>query len=195
MSSIYTSHSFQNFTKDYENIVKICSAGLKIPPISGKDASLLLHSLLSQVSEESFQDITQLITTEFRPVMLSESSTSSWRSGQLPNHFREFGLNHPHNMFYLTSIIPAHFGQLQQVISYMFIQLILNNQVYDLPSECHVVDVVALIENNGGKLKKSWTKLDSDEQLYSCWSLLQLLDILVLGVSGSNNPGNFLSKT
>ena len=41
MSSINASQSFQNFTQDYENIVKICSAGLKIPPISGKDCSLI----------------------------------------------------------------------------------------------------------------------------------------------------------
>ena len=146
--------------------------------------SKLLYNLLIQISEESFQDITQLITAGFCPAKMSESSTSTWRSEQLPGHFSVHGLNHPHNMVHLTSLLPAHSPHLQQLVSYMFIQLILNNQDCDLPGECHVEDLTARLEINDGELKKSWVKLDVDEQLYSCFCLLLLLDILVLRVSG-----------
>ena len=146
--------------------------------------SLLLSRLLSQLSEEeSFQDLAQLLSTEFRPAKMSESSTSCWSPEECPEHWRELGQNHPHNMLHLTSLLPAHFSQLQQLLSFMFIQLILNNEDCDLPSECHVEDLIALLENNGGELKKFWAKLDEEEQLYSCWCLLQLLEILVLRVS------------
>ena len=147
-----------------------------------QNISSLLSNLLIQLSEESFQDIAQLLTAALRPAEMSESSSSGWGSGQLPEHFRAVGLNHPHNMLYLTSLLPGHFSRLQQLVSFMFIQLIINSQDCDLPDECHVMDVIDLLENNGGQLKKSWAKLDADEELYSCWCLLQLLDILVLKV-------------
>ena len=147
--------------------------------------SKLLYNLLIQISDESFQDITQLITAQFCPAKMSESSTSAWRSEQLPGHFSVLGLNHPHNMVYLTSLLPSHSPHLQQLVSFMFIQLILNKQDCDLPEECHLEDLTNLLELNdgGGELKNSWVKLDVDEQLYSCFCLLQLLDILVLRVS------------
>ena len=51
MSEIYSSSSYQAFSADYEQIMEICSSGLKIPEISGKDATLLLHSLRQNVND------------------------------------------------------------------------------------------------------------------------------------------------
>ena len=51
MSSIHGSSSYKAFNADYEQIMAICSSGLKIPQISGKDASLLLCSLRPDVND------------------------------------------------------------------------------------------------------------------------------------------------
>ena len=51
MEDIWSSSSFQAYNADYEHILKICTAGLQIPSISGKDAVLLLHSLRANVND------------------------------------------------------------------------------------------------------------------------------------------------
>ena len=51
MSEIHSSSSYQAFNADYEQIMAICSSGLKIPKISGKDATLLLQSLRPEVND------------------------------------------------------------------------------------------------------------------------------------------------
>ena len=51
MSDIHSSTSFQRYNSDYEQIMKICTAGMKIPAITGKDASVLLHSLRPEVND------------------------------------------------------------------------------------------------------------------------------------------------
>ena len=51
MSGIHASSSYQAFNSDYKHIMAICRAGLKIPELSGKDASLLLHSLKADVND------------------------------------------------------------------------------------------------------------------------------------------------
>lgn len=51
LTTIHSSSSYCQIKQDYEHVVKICSAGLQIPPISGKDAMLLLHSLKPEVND------------------------------------------------------------------------------------------------------------------------------------------------
>ena len=51
MENIHSSASFQRYNSDYEQIMKICTAGMKIPAISGKDATVLLHSLRPEVND------------------------------------------------------------------------------------------------------------------------------------------------
>ena len=51
MTTIHSSSSYCQIKQDYEHVVKICSAGIRIPPISGKDAMLLLHSLKPEVND------------------------------------------------------------------------------------------------------------------------------------------------
>ena len=51
MDKIRGSASFQQYDADYQQILKICSAGLQIPQISGKDAVMLLHSLRPEVTD------------------------------------------------------------------------------------------------------------------------------------------------
>ena len=51
MAPIHSSTSYMRIEQDYEQILKICSAGLKIPPISGKDAMMLLMNLKPDVND------------------------------------------------------------------------------------------------------------------------------------------------
>ena len=51
MDNIWSSPSFQAYDADYQHIIKICSSGLQIPAISGRDAVLLLHSLKAEVND------------------------------------------------------------------------------------------------------------------------------------------------
>ena len=51
MDDILSSPSFKTFDVDYQHILKICTAGLQIPPISGRDSLLLLYSLKADVND------------------------------------------------------------------------------------------------------------------------------------------------
>ena len=51
MSPLHSSNSFQETLLDYENILKIARHGEKIPPISPKDSTELLHSLKANVND------------------------------------------------------------------------------------------------------------------------------------------------
>ena len=51
MTSVHASSSYQSCHADYMHVLEICNAGVNIPPISGKDASLLLHSLRCDVND------------------------------------------------------------------------------------------------------------------------------------------------
>ena len=51
MSPIYASSSYQSTLSDYEHILKICGAGLKIPEISPIQAMEILHSLKPDVND------------------------------------------------------------------------------------------------------------------------------------------------
>ena len=51
MSKIYSSPSFISTATDYSNIRKICSSGLKIPPISSRDATEILYDLKPDVND------------------------------------------------------------------------------------------------------------------------------------------------
>ena len=51
MSPIYSSPPFQETLLDYHNILKIAKEGEKIPPISPKDSTELLHSLKADVND------------------------------------------------------------------------------------------------------------------------------------------------
>ena len=123
-------------------------------PVILNDITSLLHCLLSRLDKENdCQD--------------------------LPDHFQTDGKNHPHNMLHLTSLIPSQFSNLKQLVSYMNIQLILGTSECDLPSECHVEDVMELISKDDSRLRREWCELDECEQYYCCWVLLHLLDIIV----------------
>ena len=54
MSKIYSSPSYQSTLSDYSTIRQICSAGLKIPDISPKDATDILYSLKPDVNDLFF---------------------------------------------------------------------------------------------------------------------------------------------
>jgi hypothetical protein len=51
MTDIHASASFKRYNEDYKHIMKICSAGVQIPSLSGKDAMALLHSLRADVND------------------------------------------------------------------------------------------------------------------------------------------------
>ena len=51
MTPIHDSSSYKQIKTDYDLILRICSAGIKVPPITGKDAMLLLHSLKPDVND------------------------------------------------------------------------------------------------------------------------------------------------
>ena len=51
MEPIHSSTSYKQIKQDYDLILKICSAGLKIPPISGKAAMALLLTLKLDVND------------------------------------------------------------------------------------------------------------------------------------------------
>ena len=51
MSSIHSTPSYQSALSDYSTIRKICSAGLKIPEISPKDATEILYNLKPDVND------------------------------------------------------------------------------------------------------------------------------------------------
>ena len=51
MTNIYSSPSYQSAASDYATIRKICSTGLKIPPISARDATDILYSLKPDVND------------------------------------------------------------------------------------------------------------------------------------------------
>ena len=51
MTKIYSSPSYQSAASDYATIRKICSTGLKIPPISARDATEILYSLKPDVND------------------------------------------------------------------------------------------------------------------------------------------------
>ena len=51
MSYIHSTPEYQNTLSDYENIIKICSEGNKIPPISPCDSTDILLNLKSTVSD------------------------------------------------------------------------------------------------------------------------------------------------
>ena len=51
MSAIHDSASFRSCQADYKHVLEICQEGVQIPPISGKDATILLHSLRSEVND------------------------------------------------------------------------------------------------------------------------------------------------
>lgn len=150
-------------------------------PELSQDISTLLYWLFTRVGSEDFQDIAELLTSLFLPGVLSDGQLqpSLW-SVSLPEYFIKQGKNHPHNMLHLTRLLPSHFPQLKQLVCFMNIQLILNSSECDLPSECHLEDVLSLVRKDDNKLHQNWTQLDREEQHYSCWSLLHLLDILVL---------------
>ena len=51
MTKIYSSPSFISAASDYSIIRKICSAGLRIPPISARDATEILYDLKPDVND------------------------------------------------------------------------------------------------------------------------------------------------
>ena len=51
MSGITNSDSFKQYSSDYEHIIQICQAGIKIPNLSLDDASTLLRSLKPDVND------------------------------------------------------------------------------------------------------------------------------------------------
>ena len=51
MSHIHSSPSYQSIFSDYSTIRKICSSGLKIPPISPRDATEILYNLKPDVND------------------------------------------------------------------------------------------------------------------------------------------------
>ena len=51
MASIHSTQEFQNTLLDYENILKICRKGEKIPAISAKQSTEILLSLRSEVND------------------------------------------------------------------------------------------------------------------------------------------------
>ena len=51
MSNIHSSPSFQAVSSDYATIRKICSSGIKIPPISSREATEVLYSLKPDVND------------------------------------------------------------------------------------------------------------------------------------------------
>ena len=51
MTSIHRSTSYQRYSADYENILKICSSGLQIPQVSNEDTERLLKSLKADVND------------------------------------------------------------------------------------------------------------------------------------------------
>jgi len=154
-------------------------------PSTSQDISTLLHCLLWRLNTPvDIQDLAELLTSLFQPRKLSSECGSGW---VLPDHFLSRGMNHPHNMLHLTSLIPSHATQLKQLVCYMNLQLILDNPECDLPAECHVEDVVDIIKTDDNRLGNNWSLLDTSGQYYCCWSLLQLLDILVQ-LDGDNYP-------
>ena len=51
MDSIHSSSSYKRYCADYDHILQICGAGLKIPPVTGEDAEKLLLSLKGDVND------------------------------------------------------------------------------------------------------------------------------------------------
>ena len=152
-------------------------------PTISQDISTLLGCLLWRLNtQDDIQDLAELLTSLFLPQNLLTMSGDCGSSWVLPDHFLSRGLNHPHNMLHITSLIPGHAKQLKQLVCFMNIQLILNNSdnlECDLPPECHVDDVLEILGNDDNLLGKNWSELDTSGQYYCCWTLLHLLDILV----------------
>ena len=51
MTKIQSSESYSRFNLDYETIVKICQAGIRIPEISGEKAVQILYDMKADVND------------------------------------------------------------------------------------------------------------------------------------------------
>ena len=165
-------------------------------PTVSQDISTLLGRFLWRLNtQDDIQDLAELLTSLFLPQNLLTMSGDCGSSWVLPDHFLSRGLNHPHNMLHLTHLIPGHANQLKQLVCFMNIQLILNNSVPDLPSECHVEDVLKILGNGDNLLGKNWSQLDTSGQYYCCWTLLHLMDILVQLDGENYQTGSLRNKS
>ena len=100
------------------------SACLKSPRVM-MSATNFLHCLLDFVKDNSdVQDVVEMISNRFLPREIS-SEACSWSLDTCPPHMGPHGHNHPHNMLHLTSVFPRAVRPVQQLLAYIYIQIIL----------------------------------------------------------------------
>ena len=95
-------------------------------------ATNFLHCLLNFVTDNSdIQDVVEMISNRFLPREIS-SDACSWSLDTCPPHMASHGHNHPHNMLHLTSVFPRAVRPVQQLLAYIFLQMILGYAVSEI---------------------------------------------------------------
>ena len=89
-------------------------------------AATLLHCLLDLVGSRTADilDVVEMVTNRWRPVQVT-AAAASWGPGEVPAEMTELGHNHPHNMLALATLFPPAARHLQQLLAFIYIQMIL----------------------------------------------------------------------
>ena len=89
-------------------------------------AATLLHCLLDLVGSRTADilDVVEMVTNRWRPVQVA-AAAASWGPGEVPAEMTELGHNHPHNMLALATLFPPAARHLQQLLAFIYIQMIL----------------------------------------------------------------------
>ena len=94
-------------------------------------ATNFLHCLLDFVGQNSdIQDVVEMISNRFLPREIT-SEACSWSLDTCPPHMAQHGHNHPHNMLHLTNVFPRAVRPVQQLLAYIYIQIILGYQLHE----------------------------------------------------------------
>ena len=124
-------HHYENVDKsEWKTLIYLTtlitqdSVCLKSPQVM-RSATNFLHCLLDFVKDYSdIQDVVEMISNRFLPREIS-SDACSWSLDTCPPHMAHHGHNHPHNMLHLTSVFPRAVSPVQQLLAYIYIQIIL----------------------------------------------------------------------
>ena len=94
-------------------------------PLVMQNATNFLHRLMDLIQDNSdIQDVVEMITNRFLPREIS-ADTCTWSLDTCPPHLVQHGHNHPHNMLHITRVFPAAVRPVQQLLAYLYIQIIL----------------------------------------------------------------------
>ena len=127
--------------KNWKTLIFLCSLVAQDrhcapDPRIQRAAATLLHCLLDLVGSRpaDILDVVEMVTNRWRPVQVA-AAAASWSPGEVPAEMTELGHNHPHNMLALATLFPPAARHLQQLLAFVYIQMILRYNVNPIPSE------------------------------------------------------------